>query len=108
MKNTYSVEYCGNCKRPVDLCECETENEECPFCSLVDEVLEDIIIADSYEERFAILHSVISEARDTGLKEGYKKALSLQAEIIEDILEDIECEEDCDGCCEDCECCKDN
>ncbi len=71
--------------------EVETETEEdCPFCSTVRDVLEDIMDSDDYDEQFGILHSVINQVREIGYHEGYVSSLRNQANTLEKIADDLD------------------
>ena len=68
----------------------EEKEEDCPFCSTVKKVLEDILKSTDYDEQFGILHSVINKIREIGYQEGHVDCLRNQAEILDEMADELD------------------
>jgi hypothetical protein len=77
-------------------------DEYCPFCETVKEVLSMLANTKSNDEKFAILHSVLSECQEASYQDGYKSALQNQVEALNGLINHIDEECECTGDCENC------
>jgi hypothetical protein len=81
----------------------EHEENECPFCNTVREILNDLLNVKSYDDKFAILHSAFSECQEVCYQEGLRDALRANAESMLGLANEIDKELNCDGNCDNCE-----
>jgi hypothetical protein len=83
----------------MELKEIIMSDENCPFCEMVEDVLMAIESTDSWQTKFDILHSVMTQVKDFGYKHGYTAALVEQIDSMNELVEDV-LEDDCDcGSC---------
>ena len=80
------------------LLEDQRENEseecnECPKCSIIREIAEELINCDSVDEMFSELHELVDFFEEMAFEAGYRDTLDNQIEILQDIRSQID-EED--------------
>jgi hypothetical protein len=66
-------------------------NEECPFCSMVHDILTDILAADK-DEAFDILHSVLDGIKEAGYQAGYIECMRTNARLMNEVADQMESE----------------
>lgn len=72
----------------------DSENyNECPRCSMIREIAEEIMDCDSVEEAFDELNELVDFFEEIAYQTGYKEALRNQAEMLLEIADKLDEEE---------------